>query len=1084
MHDPQLYLRTDDETASNSDENGFTKQHFRASEGFLLPPRPDDIFEVNQFDLHSEATPDESYEDKHPEAHTTEHQTQYSSLKSGPQHDSESWKTLLQLSEWIEIPDFIPPRPQRHFLELFSGNNFPLSSFLLRKGIKTLRPFDILPDPKMDILNDDSYHFILRLIACKQVGSILAAPPCTEYSLLKLKQPGPLPCRSPDCMEHPLFDSEECKLRSFSSREMIERSVTILHVNHLHGGYSTMEQPLSAMSWEEPCVLEARKTFLTESAIISHCRVLTPGSEPLNKHWQFVSNIQEFHKAELQCTCSQKHQSFAGVIEADGNFASQRTAEYPLPLVQHLTPYLRLDPQDEAFTDFIEWESALKILPSRPPAKFGHIPDGAGLVSSALWPLPFKCDIFRSLRKKLEAIAIYYDLPRLIPKHIQAKTNAIPFDQKILDDTDLAFKEFFIQTGDLPTFDIVSGQPFRLSALQRLTQLMSDPDEKLIPLLQKGVDLGTDSIIPSSKTWPDKIHHEESTSNDTGFHIFEHNWHSAEADEQMLERLIQQEIDDGFVVEVGSLQDAQEKFGSNLAIGKLGIATQQPTKHRLVLDSTISGLNPLSQKAIQEKCSYPKLSDLQQCVPAATRRPCTFMNMDIKSTHKRIKVRPEQQGLLAFQFKNRVYHYQVLHFGGTCSAYYWTRLAAIFLRFFHQFLYVYHFGLVFVDDFIFGLDTVATPLQASTLLLCVVFLNIPLSWHKPELGYQITWIGWTLDSWSDTVQIPHEKLTKLIDNLDRVSQAGKFKRNDIEAVTGHLLWISEIFPFVRWTLGIFYSILARPGIQLVRLNKEQIQRVLSLLDSDGQLTQFLQRPYIPQGSILSSLGKIPFHSGKLQQFRDACFDLSSAWASLWNCRSNRVQIYDAEAQLIQALLSQIRDTIPRSILASHRRQLLQAGADAFATKDNFGLGAWLSLPHKDLWFSLLGDRTILPDFFECDSLQRHIISFETMAQCILLIMFSKTHLRGIDFLIQSKVDNQASEAIIAQGFTQIPIPRVLTQALQKLTFTTNIQLQPYRCSSEDNARADDLSRGNLLQECSENRCLIGFPELLAILFPL
>ena len=141
------------------------------------------------------------------------------------------------------------------------------------------------------------------------------------------------------------------------------------------------------------------------------------------------------------------------------------------------------------------------------------------------------------------------------------------------------------------------------------------------------------------------------------------------------------------------------------------------------------------------------------------------MNLDVKSAHKRIKVKPQHQGLLAFQFLDIVYHYQVLHFGGTCSAYYWTRLAALLLRIMRQRLYIQHFALAFVDDFIFGFDPVAAPLQASTLLLTVAFLNIPLSWHKLELGYHITWIGWTLDSWSDTVSIPEEKRNKLLTNL-------------------------------------------------------------------------------------------------------------------------------------------------------------------------------------------------------------------------------------------------------------------------------------------------------------------------------
>ena len=485
----------------------------------------------------------------------------------------------------------------------------------------------------------------------------------------------------------------------------------------------------------------------------------------------------------------------------------------------------------------------------------------------------------------------------------------------------------------------------------------------------------------------------------------------------------------GFVVKLGTIEDAKQKFGNTLAIGKLGIATQQPSKPRLVLDSTISGLNPLSQSAIQEKCSYPKVSNLQQCASSGISQPCKFLNLDIKSAHKRIKVKPAHQGLLAFQFRDIVYHYQVLHFGGTCSAYYWTRLAAIFCGFSHQFIYVYHFGMVFVDDFIFGLDHTAAPLQASTLLLTIAFLNIPLSWHKVEMGFQITWIGWSIDSWSDTISIPDVKLKKLLQNLYPLTSSGKFKRNEVEAVTGHLLWISDVFTFIRWSLGTLYSILSRPGIQLVRLNKQQIREVFSSLTENGQMNTFLPRPYVPQGSIISRIGKIQFASGNLKAFQDSCFDLNFASTSFWNCRSNRVHIFEQEAQVIRLLHLLVQDSVPRTRLAIPHRTSLDAGADAFATKDNFGLGAWLNLPGADCWISLLGTREDLPEQLRAESLQRHIISFETIAQCLLLLIFQRTGLRAIDFAITSRVDNQASEAILAQGFTQLPVPHLLTQTV-------------------------------------------------------
>ena len=73
-------------------------------------------------------------------------------------------------------------------------------------------------------------------------------------------------------------------------------------------------------------------------------------------------------------------------------------------------------------------------LPQRAPARFGHIPDGAGLVSSALWPLLFKSDIFIDLRK-LENIAISFGLTSLVPDHIQEKKMESPFSNAVIEAT-------------------------------------------------------------------------------------------------------------------------------------------------------------------------------------------------------------------------------------------------------------------------------------------------------------------------------------------------------------------------------------------------------------------------------------------------------------------------------------------------------------------------------------------------------------------------------------------------------------------------------------------------------------------------
>ena len=732
--------------------------------------------------------------------------------------------------------------------------------------------------------------------------------------------------------------------------------------------------------------------------------------------------------------------------------------------------------------NFRDMHSLVDDLPERAPLRLTHIPDGGGLASSSLWPLPFTSDVFLFLRKNLEKLCYRHKLHQVVTSHIDSKINDSPFSTDIQEEIGTIFKEFFQSCGVNPSFDIPPDQPFRLHAFSALAKLAGDPDAELLQSLVTGVDLGIYNVIEPSGVWPLKQEEQNLGSNE--FWSFDNNWKSAETDEATLEKLIQKEIDDGFVTELESLESAKKKFGDLLAIGKVGIATQQADKPRLVLDSTISGLNPASNKAILEKYSYPRLSDLQSSFTETTKKPVVLLNVDIKSAHKRIKVRGEQQGLLAFRFKDRLFHYKVLHFGGTCSAYYWTRTAGILLRCIHQFLYIFHIAMVFVDDFVFGFYKDTSALQASLVLMLMSFLRVPISWNKLEMGTNITWLGWKIDTTTDTVSITQEKIQKIVGYLKNFTKAGKFLRRDMEKLTGTVLWVTDMFPHIKRMLSTLYTILSRTSIQLVRLNKSQIRFVLQHLDESGSLSRFLEQPFVPQGATIQRLGTLQFSKFDLAGFKNACFDSSYAWTTCLSCRSNRVQIFDDEAKDIEVMLEFFEQSTPLVPLSSYRRFSLQAGADAFADQSTFGLGAWLQSPAGTLWFSILVDRHEVESWLPNESMQSYILSFEMMAQLLVFLLFrhQEQYLRGIDISIATRLDNQAAEAILHQGFTQLPVPAKITRACQTLAFQTRVHLNPFRASSSENTRADDSSRGRIDQEDPSGRLYLSIQELMSSIF--
>ena len=974
-------------------------------------------------------------------------------------HGNTSCNTeYLEILKLMELPTISYPPPQRLFFELFSGPHAPLTSQILHFGISCLQPMDILCDPQMDILDNTCYEQLLRLASSRVIGSLSAAPPCKEYTLLKLIPGGPPPCRTPQNMDTPVVDEPACVDRFFSSQEILFRTVQLLTVNFYHGGVSSLEQPSSAMSWDEPFVQGARDHFLLHTAEFSHCNFLEDDEEPFQKEWRFVSSIAGFSKASATCTCGRTHASFRGKRLSSGDFVSSTTAEYPKLLGKHLCRFILLEDMVVPNPVTISWKDALRTLLHHPPMRFSHIPDGASLVSSALWPIPYVPDAFRMLRNSLHDLIFRHRLDLRLQTHIHQKVDASPFDPEVKSQNIEIFQNFLAASGFAVDLSIPEDQPFRLSAFQHLAEFAEDPDSAFVDELKKGVSLGVDSLIPPSGTWPLKQTGQptESSSLETCLS----NWSSAENQDDILTRLLEEEIDQGFVQELRSDEEAKTLFGDKFAVGKLAIVSNHSGKHRLVLDSTVCSLNQLSANNIQEHITYPRIQDVRQCIGASVSQQSTLFNIDVKAAHKRIKVHHSNRGLLSFRALGRLFCYRTLHFGGSCSAYYWARTSSLLMRLSHRILYLYHSGFVFVDDFLFNFSSPVAALQACTILLLFDFLNVPISWNKLQLAHQVTWIGWNLNTTTCLVSIPDDKLLKLRMMLSRLRTPGKFLRQEVEKLAGNLLWLSDIVTSIRWVLGRLYAILSRPGIQLVRLQKQQIQFITSNSCEKGVLQLMLQQPYVPQGSIVQRIGKIQRDKcTSWIEFAKSASMLPYAWTSFINCRSNRVPVYETEADIFANIFDMFSVCIPSAPLCQPLRTKIFAGADAFAEQTNFGLGGWIQFPAKCLWFSLQGRDSQLPVNFHTGNLQSHILTFETLAQVILLLMIYESKIRGIDLELITCLDNQAAEGILAAGFTQLPVASKIIQVYHQLSQLSGAVLTPMRTSSKDNSRADDLSRG-------------------------
>ena len=114
--------------------------------------------------------------------------------------------------------------------------------------------------------------------------------------------------------------------------------------------------------------------------------------------------------------------------------------------------------------------------------------------------------------------------------------------------------------------------------------MLGDRDVHLWPSLKKGVPLRIKGDIPPSNTFipvqGDAWHPQEHE-----LRICTGNWPGAEQAPDLLEDLIRQELDAGYLEPVASLQAAKERW-AQVAVGKANVIQAPGRKPRLIIDPT------------------------------------------------------------------------------------------------------------------------------------------------------------------------------------------------------------------------------------------------------------------------------------------------------------------------------------------------------------------------------------------------------------------------------------------------------------------------------------------------------------------
>ena len=220
----------------------------------------------------------------------------------------------------------------RLFLDVFAGIHSPLSQAMHAIGCDYFSPFDLARHASHDILDDRVLHLLLRLAFSGFVGIVWSAPPCKEFSMLKLRRPGPKTLRTPLHMDGLPSNPPQEQARVDASAAIHARSRMVLRGVLQAAGQAGFEQPPSAMSWYQ----SDNGDLLREMA--AHCTWVASCAHgwDLYKSWAFCASFQEISNIARTCNHPMgSHKSIAGA-QSDGVYLSQLTAEYPASLAKQL----------------------------------------------------------------------------------------------------------------------------------------------------------------------------------------------------------------------------------------------------------------------------------------------------------------------------------------------------------------------------------------------------------------------------------------------------------------------------------------------------------------------------------------------------------------------------------------------------------------------------------------------------------------------------------------------------------------------------------------------------------------------------
>ena len=417
------------------------------------------------------------------------------------------------------------------------------------------------------------------------------------------------------------------------------------------------------------------------------------------------------------------------------------------------------------------------------------------------------------------------------------------------------------------------------------------------------------------------------------------------------------------------------------------------------------------------------------------------------------------------------------------SSYYWSRTAGLLCRLLHRMVYVSHGLMIYVDDLICLLRKCTSPLLAALLVLFLLTLNVPMSWHKASLSGHPVWIGWSIDLTTFTVCMEADKQQRLLQLLQSVLEARHVSRHDVERLTGKLLWLSGLFSFLRPNLAPLYSLQHAGQLVMAALTPDQWTSLRPLLDADLLVTGSVGHPSVPVW--------VPGLSGwRACQF-PPCRS-RRVWVQVCHRHTASVPVTDDVREVLLLWKDFLHQSTCRQCILLSPAFSCEAFADACADSSGVGLGGYVKFPSgRQCFFQISvskADICSLCTFFSSQENPQHFVAaWELLSQCALAwTAHSMLPLTHPNVRMVLRCDNSASEAAAWKGLSLAKGLCVVLRQFCDLQRRTCISAHIEHVPGFLNDVADSLSRDGdpqALGFCDEERVCPPWRELLVPLKP-